>query len=98
MDPNVLVLSVASVSKIHETPAVTYFRGARRLPRLSRGLSEAAPPSDREEEDSVEKLRPRKTKGILPLLEDRVAVGQDSASPDCSGIELFVEFIVGIFV
>ena len=55
-------------------------------------------PSDREEEDSGEKLRPRKTKGILPLLEDRVAVGQDSASPDCSGIELFVEFIVGIFV
>ena len=55
-------------------------------------------PSDREGEDSVEKLRPRKTKGILPLLEDRVAVGQDSASPDCSGIELFVEFIVGIFV
>ena len=55
-------------------------------------------PSDREGEDSVEKLRPRKTKGISPLLEDRVAVGQDSASPDCSGIELFVEFIVGIFV
>ena len=55
-------------------------------------------PSDREEEDSVEKLRPRKTKGILPLLKDRVAVGGDSASPDCSGIELFVEFIVGIFV
>ena len=53
-------------------------------------------PSDRE--DSVEKLRPRGTKGILPLLEDRVAVGGDSASPDCSGIELFVEFIVGIFV
>ena len=87
------------MSKIHETAAVTYFRGARRLQRLSpAGLSEAAPPSDGEEEDSVEKLRPRKTKGILPLLEDRVAVGQDSASPDCSGIELFVEFIVGIFV
>ena len=45
LDQNVLVLSVASVSKIHETAAVTYFRGARRLPRLSpAGLSEAAPP------------------------------------------------------